>query len=168
MKNISLTFSLLLISVFVIGQNTITWYSWDEAVALQAKTQKKIFVDVYTEWCGWCKKMDSSTFVDPTVVKFMNDNFIAVKLDAEQKEDILWNGTTFKHIPGSRGGSNELAVQLLNGRMAFPSFVTLDEGFNRIRIIAGYKVPEALMLELKYAADEVYREKQFDMFSMGL
>ena len=65
----------------------IKWYTWDEAIALNAKNPKKIFIDLYTEWCGYCKKMDANTFKDPEVAKYMNEHFYAVKFDAEQHGD---------------------------------------------------------------------------------
>ena len=59
---------------------------WD-AVLRQAEIQEKIvFVDVYTKWCGPCKKMDKETFRDATVSAFMNEKFINVKWDAESPE----------------------------------------------------------------------------------
>ena len=43
----------------------IEWLTWDQAVAKMEKEPRKIMVDVYTDWCGWCKRMDASTFQDP-------------------------------------------------------------------------------------------------------
>ena len=51
----------------------IKWYSFEEAIDLNKENPKKIFIDVYTDWCGWCKKMDNSTFADPVIVKYMNE-----------------------------------------------------------------------------------------------
>ena len=44
----------------ILGQNKIKWMSWEEALEKSKKTKRKIFVDIYTDWCGWCKKMDKS------------------------------------------------------------------------------------------------------------
>ena len=74
----------------------IHWITWDEAVKLNASNPKKVFVDVYTDWCGWCKRMDATTFKDPKVVEYISNNYYAVKLDAEQKDDIVFQGNTFK------------------------------------------------------------------------
>ena len=53
----------------------VKWYSLEEAVALQKKKPKKIFIDMYTDWCGWCKRMDATTFTDPAVSAYLNENF---------------------------------------------------------------------------------------------
>jgi thioredoxin-related protein len=143
----------------------INWISWEEALEKNKKNPKKVFVDVYTEWCGWCKKMDSSTFVDPNVVKYMNDNFYAVKFDAEQKEEIVWEGNTYAFEKSGRRGAHQLAKAMLNGRMGYPSFVLLDEELARIRITPGFKKVDQLMQELTFAHEEKYKEVSFEDYS---
>ena len=82
----------------------IKWYTWEEAYELNQTAPKKVFIDLYTDWCGWCKKMDKETFTDPAVVKFINENFYAVKFDAEQEKDIVFNEKTFTFIKSGRRG----------------------------------------------------------------
>lgn len=143
----------------------INWMTWEEAQAANKIKPKKIFVDIYTHWCGWCKKMDTSTFVDPDIVKAMNEDFYAVKFNAEQKEDIVFNDATFSYVAQGRRGSHQLAYALLDGRMSYPSFVLLDENFHRIMLAPGYKTPEKLMPQLKYTSTEAYKKQNFDQFS---
>ena len=50
----------------------IQWMDFEEAVAANKKKPKKMFLDMYTDWCGWCKKMDQSTFINPVIVEYMN------------------------------------------------------------------------------------------------
>ena len=92
----------------------IKWMDFEEAVAMNQKKPKKIFIDMYTDWCGWCKKMDASTFVNPVIVKYMNDNFYAVKFNAERKDAVNFNGTSYVtgNPTGSRS-SQQLAQELL-------------------------------------------------------
>jgi len=134
----------------------LKWYTWEEAVAANQKEPRKIMVDVYTDWCGWCKRMDATTFQDPTVMKYLNEHFYPVKLNAEQKEDIVFQGATFKFQPYGRRGAHELAIQLLNGRMSYPSVVYLNEKFEIITVSPGYKMPDDIMKELHYVGDEIY------------
>ena len=153
-----------------ISENTqavskLKWYSWEEAVELNKTHPKKLMVDVYTSWCGWCKVMDKKTFTDPKVIALIQKNFYPVKLDAEQKEDIHFQGNVFKYTGQGRRGANELAVALLNGRMSFPSIVYLNEKFEKITVSPGYKKPDAMITELKFIGDDHYLTQKFAEFA---
>jgi thioredoxin-related protein len=128
------------------AQESVRWYSVAEAEVLMRKEKRKIIVDVYTDWCGWCKQMDRTTFMDPAVVRLINQYYYAVKLDAEQKSDIVFNGKTYKFVASGKGGYNELAAQLLQGNMGYPSIVFLNEDFSLIQSIQGFR--EAAQLEV--------------------
>lgn len=143
----------------------IKWYSWEEAVEANKQAPKKLFVDVYTDWCGWCKKMDKSTFVDPEVAAYLAENFYPVKLNAEQKENIEFDGTTFKYVEAGRRGVHELAYALLDGRLGYPAFVYLDEEMKRITISPGYKTPDVIMKELRYIGGDHYKNQTFEEYN---
>ncbi len=142
----------------------IQWITWEEAIKKSEKAPKKIFVDLYTDWCGWCKKMDASTFADPAVADYVNKNFYAVKFNAEQREEVMYKGNTFKFIANGSRGVHELAYSLLDGRLGYPSYVYLDEQQNRITISPGFKPVDAMMKELKYIAGGHYKTTTFDQF----
>jgi len=108
--------------------------------------------------------MDATTFKDPSIVKYLNDNFYPVKFNAEQKEDVEFNGTTFKFIAQGRRGVHQLAYALLDGRLGYPAFVLLDESFARIMVSPGYKKPNQLIKELTFAKEERYKEMSWESF----
>ena len=93
----------------------VEWMSWDQAVerAQTDENPKKIFIDVYTDWCGWCKKMDKDTFQHPDVATYMADNFYMVKMDGEGKEPIEFKGQTYNFVPSGRKGNHEFAAALM-------------------------------------------------------
>lgn len=138
--------------------------SWEEAVAANAKKPKKLFVDVYTEWCGWCKKMDATTFKDPAITSFLNDHFYAIKLNAEQKESIFWNDQEFKWYPGGRDGVNKLAHDLLDGQLSYPTYVIMDSAFVRILISPGFKDAPTMLKELRFAGEDHYKTTTWEVF----
>jgi len=145
----------------------INWISWEEAVQLsQTDAQpKKIFVDVYTDWCGWCKKMDKNTFQNPEVSKYMQDNFYMVKMDAEGKDPIKYQGKTFKFVPSGRRGYHELAAALLQGRMSYPTVVFLDEQLNMLSPVPGYQQVEPFMQIAKYFGENIYKDKDWESYA---
>ena len=110
---------------------------------------KKYLVDVYTEWCGWCKVMDKKTFTDEKVQAYLRENFNLIKFDAEQKEDIIFKKRIYEWQSGGKKGINKLAIELLGNRMSYPTMVYLDEDLNKIRSIPGFKKPDQLLAELK-------------------
>src|SRR5210317_470735 len=99
-RNIYILILLLALPLGGLHAQSIQWRTWEEA-AQKASTDaqpKKMFIDVYTDWCGWCKKMDRDTFGNPEVAAYMDENFYMVKLDAEQKEPIEFRGKTFNFV----------------------------------------------------------------------
>lgn len=145
----------------------IQWMSFEEAVKRSETEKKKIFIDVYTDWCGWCKVMDKNTFVDPQIVKLINEKFYAVKFDAEQTGDVVFRGTTFKFVPYGNKGSHQLAMALLNNQMSYPNFVFLDEEFRIVPIIEGYtslpgyRKPEEFHVFVSFVGGDFYKTVAF-------
>ena len=125
------------------------WLSFDDVDQMGSKSDKKYLVDVYTSWCGWCKVMDKQTFTNEDVKSYVNDKFYPVKFDAERKSPIKFKGKDYEWMPGGRKGINKLAVELLGGRMSYPSLVYLDENMNKIKVSPGFKKPDQLLSELQ-------------------
>lgn len=143
----------------------INWMSWEEAIAANQQAPKKLLVDVYTEWCGYCKKMDAKVFTDPAIEQFIKENFYAVKFDAEQKESIKYAGHTFNFNPNAtRRGVHDLAIALLDSRMSYPSIVYLDEDRNRISISPGFKPADKFINELNFIQGGHYRTKTYQEY----
>ena len=89
---------LTILSIDGFSQESIKWNSWEEGMVQAEAENKKVVVHLYTQWCTWCKKMDQTTFRDSLVVKYINENFVAIKFDAEQREDINFKGETLSLI----------------------------------------------------------------------
>ncbi|MEX0289038.1 MAG: thioredoxin family protein [Flavobacteriaceae bacterium] len=152
---------------FTASAQQVEWLSWDEAAALvkKEKNPKKIFVDVYTDWCGWCKKMDKDTFQNAEVAKYMSENFYMVKMDGEGKEPIEYKGRTYKFVPAGRKGYHELAAALLQGRLSYPTVVFLDEKMNMLSPVPGYQKPKPFLNIAKYFGDDIYKSKDWKTYS---
>lgn len=132
-----------------IKDGELTWLSIDQLEEMKDLGNKRILIDVYTDWCGWCKVMDKKTFTNPDLINYLNKNFYVVKFNAEQKEPVTFNGIKYEWQPMGRNGINNLGIELLQGNMGYPSLVYMDSGKKTIRVSPGYKTPEQLMEELQ-------------------
>lgn len=142
-----------------VADSVIHWLSLDEVQVAMKKNPKKVFMDVYTDWCGWCKVMEKKTFSNKEVARYMNDNFYAVKVNAEQKDTILFMGRKFGFVPQNR--ANQFALELLSGRMSYPTSVILEENFQNPIPIPGYQNVPTMEKILKYIATNTYKNVQF-------
>ena len=145
-------------------EGPVKWMTFEQAVEKSKTEKRKIFIDVYTDWCGWCKVMDKNTFSEKEVAKILNEQFYPVKFDAEQREDILFNGTTFKFVPQGNKGYHQLAAALLNNQLAYPTVVFLDEEFRMIQPLQGYqKAPEFHKI-IQFIGGDYYKQTKWEQW----
>ena len=157
---------LLVMSVGANAQDKIKWMDFEDAVAACQKKPKKIFVDVYTNWCGWCKRMDQTTFADPEVVKYMNENYYAVKFDAERRDTVRFYDQDFVFVPTQGGkGVHQLAAAMLQNNMSYPSYVLFTEDLKLIQVIPGYQEAEKFLPILHFFGEDAFKTSSWDVFS---
>jgi thioredoxin-related protein len=153
--------AMLMATVVVAQQSQVRWMSWDEVNELSKIEKKKMFVDIYTKWCGWCKKMDKTTYMDPNVTSYLNEHFYPVKLNAQDKEAIEFNNKIYKQ--GKRG-YHELAMEITMGRLAFPTLVIVDEDGEVLAPIRGFQTAENLEMILTYIANDFHEKIPWHKF----
>jgi len=159
--------AICLLFSFTISAQEIQWMSFEDAVAMTQNegNTKKVFIDVYTDWCGWCKKMDKDTFQNPEVAKYMQENFYMVKFDAEGKEPIEFDGKTFEYVPSGRRGYHQLAAALLNNRLSYPTVVFLDENMKMLSPVPGYQKVQPFMQIARYFGEDIYKEQDWKSYA---
>ena len=131
------------------------WNSVMESIELQKTSKKKLFIDVYTTWCGPCKMLDANTFSNPVIRKILSEYYIPTKFNAESGDSILFKGQTFtnpNYSPQPRKSTHEFAVYIASTQngLGYPTMVFLDEELNMIQPIAGYLTPQQLEPILVY------------------
>lgn len=154
-----------LLSVHTQSPATVKWYTFDEAVALAKTTPKPMMIDLYTDWCGWCKVMDSKTFSHPVIAAILNTQFYPVKFDAEQKAPVTFKEREYKFMPSGMRGYHELAAALTSGQLSYPTLVFLDEQQNMIQPLAGYQTPENLEPVIVFFGSGAYKTTPWEQFS---
>lgn len=137
----------------------IQWMSMEEALEKHAKQPRPIILDAYTDWCGWCKKLDATTFRDPNIVDYVNRNFYAVKFEADTKDTINYKGKQYINsqpltpkVPNRRAPMHTLGYEL--GISSFPTIVYFDKNLNP-NPAPGYQSAKDIQPILVYFAEEV-------------
>ena len=153
------------VSLQLSAQEHINWMTWDEAIAANTKLDKPIFVDVYTDWCGWCKRMDATTFLHPTIVKYMNEHYYAVKFNAERTDTIVFSGQTFVNEAAGRNRSpHQLAMALLDNKMSYPSYAFIGNPWNKT-VAPGYMGVADFEKVIRYFVEGAPKGLSFEDFS---
>lgn len=165
---IFITSLLTFLSLMTLTAQEINWMSMDEALAAQEKNPKKIFMDVYTDWCGPCRLLDKQTFHNPDLVKYVNEHFYAVKFNAEGTETFTYQGNAFSnpnHVEGKRGRNSQHQFATALKVRGYPSMVFFDEKSNLIFPITGFYKAQELEVFLKLmGTDDYKRMKSQELF----
>jgi thioredoxin-related protein len=126
-----------------------TWLSFEDGMELARNLGKPVVIDFYTSWCRWCRVMDKETFRNESVASYLNEHFISIKLNAEQKSGSLeYGGRTYT----PEGLARAFRVR------GYPSIAYLDAEGKLLFVDAGFKKPEQFMVNLKYVTSECYKK----------
>lgn len=150
MKYLSLFFFVFSLSFAATAQDQIKWLKFEEAIAANAQNPKMLLVDVYTDWCGWCKKMDKETFTDPKVIAYINSNFYAVKMNAEDTK------RTFDFMGKEYTEAQMAAAMRVR---SYPNFVVIEPKLQNIAQLPGYRAPEAFLSGLSELIEKAFKAK---------
>jgi thiol:disulfide interchange protein len=103
----------------VLATNSISWQKdLDQALALARANKTTVVVDIYTDWCGWCKRMDKDIYTHPQIISLSN-RYVFLKLNAED------------------GGQGARFAQK-NNVEGYPTTVIIDENGRYLRAVPGY------------------------------
>jgi thioredoxin-related protein len=161
MKNLARV-SLILLSSFFILHSTasaqVKWHSIDEAA--NAKIGTRIYlVDFYTDWCGYCKKMDRETFSDATVAKIINKYFYPVKFNAEGNSTFNWFGQTYTPNSGRRR-----AHSFARGLQGYPTTVLYLADGKPLQAVPGFYSAQDFVIILWYFASGDYKKYPYGRY----
>jgi len=170
MKNLIFTILFIFSFTMIFSQEVeepkslVNWLTFEEAIKLYEENPKTILMDMYTDWCGWCKKMDAETFNNPQIANYINTNFYPVKFNAERTDTIEYKGKTYVNLNSGRRSSHQLAQEFMNGRMSYPTIVYIDyEGnVNPVPVFMDVRKIEPLLI---YFAERVNKNCNYVDFN---
>ncbi len=150
------------LSLMTLSAQEINWVSIEEAQELQKKEPRKILIDMYTVWCGPCKRMDRDTFGNADVIEYVNTHYYAVKFNAEGDGDVVYNGKTYSNpnYNPAKARTRNYPHQLTQafGVRAYPTIVFINEAGQLIAPIRSYKTPQQLELYLKMFKNDDHKQ----------
>lgn len=137
-KLLYIGFSLVLVfttqSFEMAQEGTLKWEEWNTGYKRGIAENKIILVDAYTEWCGWCKKMDKDTYSDPDIIKKINKNFVAIKFNPELDKTYFIDSTSYT-------GRELHAMLSKEYRTGYPTTYFILPQNNKLFINPGYEAP---------------------------
>ncbi|MEP7259131.1 MAG: DUF255 domain-containing protein [Flavitalea sp.] len=144
------------------GPTKVAWITLEEAAEQLQKEKKPVLIDLYTDWCGWCKVMDKKTYNDKKVGDYLTSNFYPVKMNAEDRGAITWMGKSYVFNPEYK--THNFALFLTNGNLSYPTTVILPADGSEPQAIPGYLEPHDLELVVRYFAEGGYGKTPFEEY----
>lgn len=142
----------------------VKWMTIEEAIEKNKQQPKAILIDVYTDWCGWCKHMMKTTFSNPQLASYINSYFYPVRFNAETKDTIVYLGEKYVSSGPDPRAPHQLAIKLLNGRMSYPSIVFSNDNFQFTLLAAGYMDVQKIEPLLVFTVEKVYQTTDAETF----
>lgn len=132
----------------------ISWNTFDAGLK-KAKAEKKyMFIDFYTEWCTYCKKLDATTYKDKRVYKYLNENFISIKVNAESDKKVTFDGKKMTE--------RELAASF--GVNSYPTMFFMLTEKEPIGNLPGYLSPDDFFVVANYVGSDAYKKKSIEEY----
>jgi uncharacterized protein YyaL (SSP411 family) len=155
--------SVLFISFHQKEKEKLNWISLAEVEAKLKEQPRPVLIDLYTDWCGWCKVMDKKTYTNEQLIQYLNEKFYIVKLNAETRSQVSWKGKTYNFNPQYR--TNDFAVYLTSGQLSYPTTVIIPVNNSEPQPIAGMLEVKDMELITTYFGENKYGKVPFDSYA---
>ena len=145
-------------------QKMISWLKPKAAFENNDVKKKKTLVMINTQWCSSCKVMKTTSFIDSTIVKYLNEKFNLVDFDPEISDTVSFKGQSFINQKNQQMPFHQLAITFGRNSIVFPSLIVLDENMEVVDVIPSYITPDFLNDIIHYYGENFYKTKSWQDF----
>ncbi len=145
------------------NREKLNWLDMSQLPAKLENESKPVLIDLYTNWCYWCKVMDKKTYQNSKVINYIKDHFYPVKLNAELKETVYWKGRPYTYNDVYK--LNNFSLYVTSGQPGFPTTVIMPDLNSEPISIAGFLEPKEIEPILKYFGEGAYKTQNYNSFS---
>jgi thioredoxin-related protein len=132
----------------------LEWTPFEKGLSAAKAEKKKVLIDVYTDWCSWCKKMDAAVYANPQVKEYLQKNFVTIKVNAEGNGSLVYNGTTYT-LP-------QFAQSF--GVTGYPATLFLKSSGEPITLLPGYVEADMMLNILSFISEDKYASMTFEQY----
>jgi thioredoxin-related protein len=143
----------------------VHWMNFKQAFEANKKQPKPFLIDVYTDWCGWCKKMMATTYSNQFLAEYINQNFYPVKFNAETKDSIYFKDTLYVNKNVGSRPIHQLAYKLMGNQQSYPTTIFLFKELKSQANIPGYLDEKTTEPILIFFVENVYLNCGFQDFN---
>ena len=134
------------------ARNPIDWRAWgDEALKLALSSDKPIFLSIGYTTCHWCHVMEKESFEDEEVARLLNENYICIKVDREERPDL---DNVYMSV-----------TQMMTGRGGWPMTVIMTP--QKVPFFAGTYFPKSSMLDMLPHFSRIWKEEREKVDEVG-
>ena len=134
----------------------IKWIDLKTAQELYKQQPKPIMIDMYTDWCGWCKHMMKTTFSNPSISNYINTYFYPVRFNAETKDTVEFQGNTYVNKNRGLRPAHDLAIMLMDSNMVYPTTVFFNNNYKFKLLAPGYLREADIEPLLVYSVEYIF------------